>query len=353
MKTKTRTLSLAAVILFLFVILVKVVISIYSTDVIIENVIKLESFYGGEIDVVKYLYDNYISLIKIDTIGLSIALLCGCCLISFSFYLKLQNARIISKTYKKIFTTMFSIANGLCLLTSMFTLFSDYIIFYTLTMVFLLFILILVIVDAIATFISNDKNIIKSVRMVILTLSLCAAGVGVFFHFNDITTHLNNNEKMIELHYQVSEDYYSSIYEDQEMIDNEVEKYMHAIKEFHSNKGYLVGMNNISMEGYTYILKRDNVISFTTSLTTDQKALYNTFTEPLSLNIPLLISLLGVVIVLMIGLSFSDDEKSKGEIIVEEYLTRIETYQARVKAGTMSEQEYMELKQILYSQIKK
>lgn len=347
MKKKTNALTLIAIILFLIVVVAKVCISMYI-DTIIEDIRLLESIYGADVDVIDYLYKNYITLMQVETIGLTIALLTGCLMLSLTFNIKLQAGRNFNSIYKKVFTLLFTFANGGATVVALSTLFLENEIGYVILQVMFMLILVLMIIDALITYFKRGKNLMRTIKMTLTVSSLCALTVGVFFHCNNIYVNLENNTKMIELHRELATNYYEELIEDEEYREIMIQKYMFVYEEFHTNKGYIVGINNLTIEAYTYILKRDNIISLTTSLTEEQKEFYAEFTQETELNLPLLISLgLGFVLALVTMLE-KDDKKSRKNELIEELLERLETAQKKVVNGMITQEEYNDLKEVLF-----
>ncbi len=348
MRKKTNALTIIAIILFLFVIVAKVCISIYIDTVIIEDIRLLESIYGADIDVIDYLYKNYITLMQVETIGLTIALLTGCLMLSITFYLKLQSGRNFSMLYKKIFGTVFAVANGTATVVALTTLFLNQELGYVILQVMFMLILVLMVIDAVVTYIKRDKSLMRTIKMSLTVSSLVALTAGIFIHCNTIYTNLDNNAKMIELQREIATKYYEENIDDEEYRNILIDQYMYTYEEFHTNKGYLIGINNLTSEAYTYILKRDNIISLTTTLTPEQKEFYAEFTKEPDLNLPLLISLgLGFLIALL-AMMEKEPKKSRKNELIEELLERLEMAQKKVVNGMITVEEYKDLKSVLF-----
>lgn len=351
MRLKTRNLSIMAVLTFLLVIVVKVCIAIYA-DKIIDTIVSLENHYGYDFDVVGHIYNNYITLMKVETIGLTIGLLVGYVLISIAFFLKIQNSNNQNELYRKIFCTIFGVVNSTTIVLVMFTLFSEYVIFYTIIKFLLYTTSTLVIFDCIVTIIKSNQTILSVVKAGLTIMTLIAVVFGINMHFDEIFDSLEDNEELIQLQLDMINTYYDELIEtydiDREYIEILIAKHMYVYEEFHTNKGYLVGINNLVVEAYKYILARDNVSTLYTTLTEEQVELYTKFTSDYPLNYPLLLSLIGGLIVVVIGMLLDESPKDY-YTLTNELVQQLEKAKTNLNNGLISQEEYLELKEFLFN----
>ncbi len=346
MKGKISTISLSAIILCLIIIITKAFIDFYVNAIICENLIILNYL---EYDVIgDYFYRNYISLMKIDTIGLTIAILAASVLISVAFYIKLISTVASTHKYKQTFISVFSVINGLAVVSAMMIIFTEVTIFYTILKYSIFAILIMIIIDTIYSYLKHKKSITKFLKSIATTVAIALLAVGINTHFKDINNLIDSNNAIIDYQYNLATDYYNSISTDEEYIQLMVAKHMIIFEELHSNKGLLIGTNSVTVGAFNFVLENDGNSMLFTPLTEQEIELYTNLTQEMTFNIPLLISLFIALIALFLGTLVQQEVKEEYERIITDLLAQLEDYQIKLSNNEITQSEYESLKSLLF-----
>lgn len=350
MRLKIRTISLTALILCILIIITKAFMEVFIQSVVLINLVEL--VYVKSTDVTNYLYENYITLMKVDTIGLTIGVLTAAVLIGVAFYLKLTRILKNSKKYKTFFITSFSIINGLAVITTMLTLFSGEKIFYTILQYLMLAILLMILFDTIYTFIRFPKSFTKFMKTTTTTAAVVLLGLGLFIHFKDINRYIDTNNEIIEYQLEYATEYYNNLYDDEDYVEIMIKQHMYLYEELHTNKGLLIGVNSMVNIGYDHIVKNNNNISASDRLNEEELALYGKLAEPMTLNIPLFSALAAALCSIFFSSLVENKYQEKKEEEIIEILKQLEDKEIELKNNKISQEDYDHYKTFLFEKYK-
>lgn len=354
MNSKIKALSIAGIALFLLVIVVKVSISLFAENVIIENILELQYIYPAKIDVLEYFYHNYLTLMKVEMIGLTLVLCTGASLITTAMYLKIASNRKRNNTFNKITSLIYSGINGITVIFVVLSIVTELIFVYDVICILVLSILTMITLDIILTFLMKRKTISKFLQCVFTSLSVITLGLGVIVHFDTIKTNIENNNNIINFHLDLineelmKEEYIGISEEDKEEIKN---KYMYMYEVMHDNKGMLIGLNYSTINAYKYMVARDDEFSLTTDFTVEQKELYKTYIEEETFNLPILLSLLGGLFAVSLTVATGDGSLRVRRNKIKEMLFKLKEEQEKLKNNEITEEEYLEIKKELFKTV--
>lgn len=350
MNNKIKALSITAIILFVLAVLFKSILSIIVTNVIVEDIITLQGVYNSNIDVLNYFYNNYIVLMKLEMIGLSIVLMAGCILIAIALFLKILRRKHRNPSFTKIIAISFSVVNVITITCAILSFVIESTVIYDIIRVGILIVITLIILDFITTFIVRSKSLNRTIYFAISIASVVALFFGVMLHFDSINNQITKNNSILEYHRNYIENYYEDYPDElkEELIDN----YMYEFYEMHSSKGYLIGLNYTTLGAYKYMIARDNEFSLTTEYTVEEKALYELYIEEEIFNVPLLLSLIGGLIAAGFTITIGDGTLANRKKKVTTLLLELSSYNKLVLNGEMTKEEYNKKKKVLIKEFK-
>lgn len=343
MKDKIRVISLSALVLCLFIIIMKVFVELYIQGIVMKN-LRVLNFYEADV-VTQYFHQNYISLLKIDTIGLTIALLTACVLIGIAFYLKITYDKTL---YKKIFISIFTTLNMVCVISAIMTLFSEEKMNYLIVQISVISILSMIAIDSLYTFIKKEKSLTKILKTACTITASVLLVFGINIHCNDINRIMDSNEEIIAYRYEKAEEYFYNLYEDEQYAEILIEEYMLVYLELHSNKGLLIGSNSVTKSTYEFIIDNDGISPFYTPLTQAESEMYQKYNEEMTFNIPLLASLFIALLAVLFTTISEENEEANIKENIEMTLAKFQLYQNKLQSNEITQEEYEKYRSILF-----